>query len=416
MIKDINGRFKKPIVNEKRSGRKSDAISNLNKRTRDRTSNDLEDWSVAVNIAERRDRPDRTRLMELYKNMEIDGHVMGILTTLKNKIKAKDFWLVDSEGEPDDEAKKIFESKWFFKYLDWSIESWFYGFSLIQLNAMVDGQFKDMELVPREFVIPDLDIVKYDIATFSEGDPHLNYKDRANEKWFMFIGEKTDLGLFNNIAPQVISKKHILSAMWQFIEIFGQPMRIGKTDMEDNNQKERMVSMMETMGRSSWAVIDLEGDEIEFTESIKGDVEVFLGAIGLANQEASKGLTGVSGMFDEKSFVGSAEVQERILKELMLSYQRSTEFNTNDDLIPKMQAEGNFPDRRFMWRADDLLSIGEKVEAIVKLSQFYKIPEDEVTSATGLEIEEKVEPEPIKPIKEKSASARTAEIYNTFNL
>ena len=155
-------------------------------------------------------------------------------------------------------------------------------------NWMIDGQFKNMELVPREYVIPDLGVIKKNHSRFYPGDSSWNYEEPPLKDWFIFVGEKKDLGIFNNVAPQAISKKHILSALWQFIEIFGMPMRIGKTDMDDSEQKENMVNMMSQMGRAPWGVFGQE-DEIMFTESIRGDSEVFLEPIRLANQEISKG-------------------------------------------------------------------------------------------------------------------------------
>jgi phage gp29-like protein len=409
MIKDINHRFTKAVQNNhKRQPKTAGVIEKLEKRSRARTANDISDWSSALRIAEKRDDPDRTELIQIWKNIEIDGHVSGIITTIKNKIKAKDFWLIDSKGEPDEESKKLFESKWFQKYIDWSIEAPFHGFSLIQLNNITDGQFKDMELVPREFVLPDFGIVKKNLTRYSKGDSHWSYKEGVYKDWFVFIGEDKDLGLFNKIAPQAISKKHIQSALWQFVEIFGMPMRIAKTDLEDPAQKANMIAMMTDMGRAGYAVVGGE-DQVEYTESIKGDVAIFEGAISMANQEISKAFTGVSGMFEEKSFVGSAEVQERVFKELILAFQRSIMFDVNDMLIPRMQKHGNFPDSTFSWKADDLLSTLEKAEVITGLSPFYDITPEEVAKSTGIEIEaQAVSPE----VKQNAIASQVNNLYS----
>jgi len=417
MIEDINHRFtSKGISNaDKSMPKKFEAVDNLEKRTRARQANDLRDWSRALDIAEKKDNPDRTELMYIYKNMEIDGHVQGILHVLKNKIKAKEFMIIDSEGEEDEDTTKLFESKWFFKYLDWSIEASFYGFSLIELGALTDSQFRDMQLVPREHVIPDLGVIKKGLHRFSTGDPHFNYKeDEALRDWFLFIGDDKDLGLFNNIAPQVISKKHIFSALWQFIEIFGIPMRIGRTDMDDPKQRERMAAMMENMGRASWGVFDLE-DSIELKESAKGNVEMFLEAIRIANQEISKNFTGVSGMFEDKSFVGSAEVQERLLKELILSFCRMIMFNITDGLIPAMIKQGatELEGKSFKWKADDLLSTMEKAEVISKLAHAYEFSPETVQEATGLDVESLKVNEPEEGV---NVAGRVKDIYAAFEL
>jgi len=134
--------------------------------------------------------------------------------------------------------------------------------------------------------------------------------------------------------------------------------------------------------------------------------------IRLANQEISKGFTGVSGMFDEKSFVGAAEVQERVVRELMLSFERFIMFDINDALIPRMQKLGSFPDREFMWRADDILTTEQKVESIVALSPYYEITTEEVSKSTGIEIESTKEEE----VEPTSVAAKVKELYNTFDI
>ena len=169
-----------------------------------------------------------------------------------------------------------------------------------------------------------------------------------------------------------------------------------------------MIAMMTDMGRAGYAVVGGE-DQVEYTESIKGDVAIFEGAISMANQEISKAFTGVSGMFEEKSFVGSAEVQERVFKELILAFQRSIMFDVNDMLIPRMQKHGNFPDRAFSWKADDLLSTLEKAEVITGLSPFYDITPEEVAKSTGIEIEaQAVSPE----VKQNAIASQVNNLYS----
>jgi len=409
-MKDVNNRLNPKIVNEHRKQpKKSRIVVQLDNRNRQRKVDDLADWSRALNLAERRDDPDRTELIRIYKNMRIDGHINGIITTLINKIKAKDFLLVDSQGNEDEESKALFESKWFQKYLKWNVEAPFEGFSLIQLNDMVDGQFKDMELVDREFVIPDLGIIKKFDTRFSGDDQHWVYNEGALKDWFIFIGEDKDLGLFNAIAPQAISKKHIYSALWQFIELFGMPLRIGKTDLDDPKEKQNMIDMLGGMGRAGWGVFG-SNDEIEYTESVNGAVETFTEAIRSSNQEMSKNMTGVSGLFDDKAFVGSAEAQERVVKELIMSFTRTIMFDINDMLIPRMQKQGSFPDRKFIWKADDLLSTVEKGDLITSLAPFFEFTPDVILKELGIEVEA---PKVAPNTEAATVASQVAALYKT---
>tara|TARA_R100001244_G_scaffold40790_1_gene36664 strand:+ start:2404 stop:3660 length:1257 start_codon:yes stop_codon:yes gene_type:complete len=411
MIKDVNNRFTQKIEASHRKQPKNSRISvQLDSVNRQRRVDEIGNWSRALNLAERRDDPDRTDLIRIFKNMRIDGHINGIITTLINKVLAKDFLIVDSEGNEDEKAKLFFESKWFPRYLTWSIEARFYGFSLIQLNDIVDGQFKDMELIDREFVIPDLHIVKQSDTRFSGSDVSWDYTAPNFRDWYIFIGEDKDLGLFNSVAPQAIAKKHMFSALWQFIELFGMPFRVGKTAIDDPAQKKNMIDMLGGMGRAGWGVFG-EDDIIEYVQAIDADSAAFIDSIQLANQEISKNFTGVSGLFDDKAFVGSAEAQERVVKELIMSFTRTIMFDIDDGLIPRMQKQGAFPeDRFFRWKADDLLSTMEKGDLISRLLPMITMTPDEIGKELGLKFEAPVA-DPDSPAGKKVA-ARVLEIYN----
>jgi len=409
-MKDIKNRFTADIQDRhSRKPKKSNFTVKLDNVNRQRKVDEIDSWSRALNLAERREDPDRTELIRHFQNMRIDGHINGIITTLINKILAKDFLIVDSKGDEDEAAKLFFESKWFPKYLTWSIEARFYGFSLIQLNDIIDGQFKDMELVDRQFIIPDLGIIKKFDTRFSGDDIHWNYKEAPLKDWYIFIGEDKDLGLFNSVAPQAIAKKHILSALWQFIELFGMPFRVGKTAIDDPAQKKNMIDMLGGMGRAGWGVFG-EDDIIEYVQAIDADSEAFIKSINLANQEISKNFTGVSGLFDDKAFVGSAEAQERVVKELIMSFTRTIMFDIDDMLIPRMQKQGSFPeDRFFRWKADDLLSTIEKGDLISKLLPMMTMTPDEIERETGLKFEAPVA-DPDSPAG-KAVQAKVRELY-----
>lgn len=367
-------------------------IEQLIKRNQRQIAHDLLDWTNAVNDAKRVLLPNRRRLIEIFDRVDEDGHVTGIVESIKNKIKAKEFNILDASGEIDEDSTKKFQKVWFFKFLEWMVEAPFFGYSLIQLGDIVDDAFPGIEMVPREYIVPELGIVRKDLNNRSgQSSDIFRYEDDPSLKdWFIFIGSKDTkrLGLYNKAAPHAIAKRVLFASAWEYAELFGMPFRKGHTDVSDPERKNNMALMLESMGSSAWGLFDKE-DDIDFIESNKSDAtKVYIEPVKLSNQEISKAFAGGTGMFDEKAFVGSAEVQERLFNEFIASFMRNGTFVINDELIPRMITHGMLPEgSRFKFLREEVLTVQQKIDAIDKLSKFFTFTPETVTEEIGIQVE-----------------------------
>jgi len=400
---------------DKRQPTRTKLIEQIVQRQLFRTSQDVEDWRRAVDVAKSTEFPDRTALIKVYNDVMLDGHINGILNSIKNKIKAKKFFVTDANGERSDERTEQLQKQWYFKFIDWTIESRFWGFSLIQLGDIVDDGFPDIELVPREYVVPDLEVVKKDLH-----ERHIktgfHYMESPLDDWFVFIGDKKDLGLLDKATPHSLAKKNLFSDAWEYSEIFGMPLRLGKTNIKDTERRKQMEKMMSQMGSAPWGVFDTD-DTVDFVESTKSDAtKVFLDPIRMSNEEISKLFAGQVAVFDEKAFVGSAEVQERLFNEFILSFMREIQFVINDQLFPKMvfhriMDTGN----RFEWEVEqERVSVTDKTKMIVDLSQHYTISPEIVMEQTGIEVEEKEDDGGDPSAKMKSVMNQVDKLYSKW--
>ena len=140
----------------------------------------------------------------------------------------------------------------------------------------------------------------------------MKYNESPFTEWNVEILEREPFGLLNKCIPLILWKKDALGAWSLRSTIFGMPFRIGKTDTRDPESRNRMISMMQTMGTAGWAVVD-EEDEIQLVESggTSGH-DIYKDLISEANSEISKLILGQTGTTDEKAFVGAAEVHERV--------------------------------------------------------------------------------------------------------
>ena len=69
-------------------------------------------------------------------------------------------------------------------------------------------------------------------------------------------------------APLVIWKKNALGAWAEYAEVFGVPLRIGKTNVRDEETRANMEGFLKNLGTSSYGLFDTD-DLIEIVDSGK---------------------------------------------------------------------------------------------------------------------------------------------------
>lgn len=301
-----------------------------------RISKDVGDYKTAVISAENWMNPQRYLLYQIYRNIEIDAHLTAVLQQRKNLTLSKSFRLVDAKGEEIKQDENILSQFWFRYFLDCALDSIAWGHSLIQLGDIKENRVTNIELIPRQFVKPELHIVAQTWTDITGND----YNESPFKEWCISVGDPHSFGLYMKAAPLIIWKQAAMGAWAEYQEVFGSPMRYLKTNVLDAATKASGIDMMENMGASTWAVIDTN-DELIVSESSASDAfRVFDEMINRVNSEISKLFLGQTGTTDEKSFVGSAEVQERILE----TYEKNDEHFilhiVNSELLPRLKALG----------------------------------------------------------------------------
>ena len=392
MINDINGRLKVNVQNiDKKQPGRTKISERIILRQQVRQREDVGDWRHALLIAESADHPDRTELIKVFKDVDLDGHITGIVSSIKNKIKSKPFMIVNAQGEIDEDKTALFEKEWFFKFIDFIVEAPFWGYTLVQLGSIKDDGFPDIQMIPREYVVTERELVKKDLheGRNRNGQNAFFYNELPLKDWFIFIGEKKDMGLFNKATPHALSKKNLFTEMWEYGELFGMPIRKGHTDLNDPERRKNMEDMVRQMGSAPWAVLDKD-DVIDFVERQSTDPSnVFIKPIKLSNEEISKSFAGQVATFDEKSFVGSAEVQERMFNEFIITFMRNARFIINNLLMPRMVLHRMIPfGFSFKWKAEEILSIIDRSKIITDLTKVgYGFDPKIVTEEIGIEVE-----------------------------
>lgn len=301
-----------------------------------RIRQDIQKWRNAVVSAENIYNPTRLLLYQTYQDVMLDAHLTAAINQRKSLILSKSFQVINPDGTVNEEKTKIIQAKWFRDFINLSLDSIFWGYSLIQFDSIVEDAFKCVELVPRIYVKPEFHIVTENYAEITGTD----YLENPFKNWVIGVGESRDLGLLMKAAPLAIWKKNAMASWAEFVEVFGTPIRVGKTNTRDEATRGNMEDMLKNMGTAAWGVFDLE-DVIELIETKRSDVfQVYDMMIARCNSEISKLILTVTGTMDEKSFVGSAEVMERMLEKTSFADEVFLEGVNNYQLIPLLNAHG----------------------------------------------------------------------------
>ena len=338
----------------KRKGKRVSA--SLVKRRQYLTDFKQDELKLAIMQAENYDHPRRDMLYEFYKLTLRDGHLHGEYEKAIFKVVGSPFAVFKKGTEEIDElATRLLQKNWFEEYRQYFEETRFWGHSLVQFLDMVPGtekgmqlEFKNIDLICREHVRPEEGVIVLDVS-HEHGIP---FRDEQVKKVLRLIemGRTDNLGILLVAAAEVIWKKYSRSDWSRHSEKFGMPTIIARLATNDKSEVDKTEDMLSNFGNNLWAILDID-DEVEVKESAQPNAfQIYKEKVLLCNSEISKLFTWQTGTADEKSFVGSAEVHERILNEYVEARKRKQTFHINDDLFPFLIEHG-YPlqDREFRY-------------------------------------------------------------------
>lgn len=355
------------------------------------TKKDIADWRAAHQMALDILSPNRARLYDIYADCELDAHLSGCIGQRVGKVLQKDFRLVGADGKENTEATAILQQQWFTDFMTLALSSRFWGHALIQLGDVVSGEdgvmrFDGVELVPRKHVIPE-----YGVLVRNAGEDWRtgwSYREGDIANWCVEVGAPRDLGLLLKCAPSCISKKNMLAFWDMFGEIFGQPMRIAKTNSPDAEERARIESALQNMGAAFWSLFP-EGTDIEIKESSRGDAyNVYDKRVDRCNSELSKAILMQTMTIDSGSSLSQSEVHLEIFERVTESDAAMIANVVNGRLLPLMLLHG-FPVKglRFQWNNAASYTPAEQREIERLLLEYYNIPAEYFTDKYGVAID-----------------------------
>ncbi|MDR1456429.1 MAG: DUF935 domain-containing protein, partial [Tannerella sp.] len=275
---------------------------------------EIKDWKTGVMAATDPENPRRGNLMRFYQYLLLDNHLASVIDTRILHVQRSSFKLVDDKGRENDELKQLLERPWFEDVIRLVLMSRFQGATLIEL---FDVNPETMEL-ERADEIPQSNFIaqKGLIVKEEYDDGGVDFRTGAYAGYYFQVGGDWDLGMLNQLAMIVLAKKLGLGSWMSYVDKYGVPPIFAITDRMDTGRRDELFEMLSNFRQNMFAV--LQGSEkIEVPRiSETNPHQVFLSLIDdVCNKEISKRVLGGTATVEEKSFVGSAEVQERVAQD-----------------------------------------------------------------------------------------------------
>ncbi len=379
---------------KKKQARPNQLLDKVIAGTTARARKNIQSWRNALRQAENTESPRRTLYYDLCDELELDAHLFAEMQRRILAVRGCEFSLIGNKGVAEPEKTALLKRPWFYDLIDLAMQSIFYGHSLVQIGDLKQGEITGVELIKRKHVIPEKGLF-----VFEQGEDKgvLYREDLSYAPFLIEIGKNDDLGLFNKCAPHVLYKRFAQSAWSEFCEIFGMPVRVGKTNTRDTESLNRMENMLINMATANYAVIDKD-DILEFVETAKSNGEVYKGLIDLSNAEISKLInSAVIGGEGEGGSRSKEEVGERLGQQIYDADKQWFEGLINYTVIPKLVDLGYQIDG-FTFKFEKAKDINKLWEMTKGALEHYEVDEDFIRETFNIPItgKKKIETNPNK--------------------
>lgn len=347
----------------------------------------LKEWKLAVMTATDPEEPDFTYLDALIKNLMLDNHLASIIDSRILFCQRSPFEIVNEAGEENEELTRLFERTWFEDFQRLTLMTRFKPRKLIELFD-IDPETKEIDSVdeiPLPFFNPQKGLI-----TKSPGEATgWQYKDGSLANYYIQVGKDKDLGMLVDMAPIILAKKLSLGSLLDYIEKYGVPALFITTDREDDARLQELFEAASNF-KSNGFMVGRGQEKFEIGKSESGSSESFIGVAEFANNEMSKRILGGSGLTDEKSFVGSSEIQFRLAKDRFESDKLFTKNIINKELFPRLQkispVYSGLAGHYFRYKDNEIQSSKDVAELVAILAQHYELDTQELSEKVGFKI------------------------------
>ena len=246
-----------------------------------RFKQDVQSWRDVLTETENTWFPHRVKAQRLYIDTVNNGHVFACMERRKDLTLLRKWEFVDKKGKIDQATTDIFmeavkgqsqNKDWFNKFINYTLDSIYFGYSLIALGDIVNDEFPNLDIIKRWNVSPD----RLNVTNFTYSISGALFLEEPYKNWHVYAKTYNDIGtspsgygLLYKVALYEIFLRNLLGFNGDFVELYSQPYRVGKTTKTEQTERDEFADSIRQMGSAGWAMIDPE-DEILFLETALG--------------------------------------------------------------------------------------------------------------------------------------------------
>jgi hypothetical protein len=236
---------------------------------------DVRGWRESIAEAEYAYFPYRVKMQQMYIDTILNGHVASLMERRHDLTMLRKFNIVTGSGDgviSKDLTQQFEESEWFEYFQLYALDAEFFGYSLIELGDIENDEFKDVGIVRRWNVSPD----RKESTDWIYQPNGRKFEDPKYRNWHVYVSTRSEngispcgYGLFYKIALYEIFLRNTLGFNGDFVELYSQPYRVGKSTKTEGPERDALEAAVKNMGSAGWAIID-PNDDISFLETALG--------------------------------------------------------------------------------------------------------------------------------------------------
>lgn len=363
-----------------------------------RNRKDVGTLKAAIESAESVHAPNRARLYDLYHDLlTIDGHLSGILEKRTKAVANKTVMFVDAAGHKVEAMDGLISSERFMRLVEIIMDSLYWGCAAVEFDMAADFDFYELD---KRHLRPE----KRQIAK-SQWDIEGVDVDTLPFCWLM--GRPGDLGRLLQCSMYALYKRSGYGDFAQYVEIFGQPVRIVRYDAYDKQTESDLRRMLEESGGSLVMMLPKQADfQMLDGKSSNGNGELQQRLIDCCNREMSIAILGntETTMSSSSSGYAQAAVHAGQQLEITKSDMRHVLNMLNSRFFLNVLAHYGYPvdGGRFVFeREQDLAQLKVRLQMDLLLAAKVPIADDYWYETYGLP-----KPANYEELKKKAAGSK----------
>lgn len=376
-------------------------VQDLRIMSADRNRKDIGDFKSALVAAESVHYPQRVRLYDLYEDIMLDGHLTGIISKRIDAVLNKNLYFKNAAGKRVEELDDTIESKVFRDIVKKILESVLWGISGIEFIPGDKLAFKE---IPRKHIKPH----KKMIAIEQYGEDGMSY-DGASNLWV--IGDERDLGCLLKCSFYALWKRGNMADWAQYIEIFGQPVRVVYYDAYDTKTKMELRQVLDESGSSLAMMIPKQAQfEMKDGKQSNGNGELQEKFHSVCNEEMSIVILGNTETTRSSRSSGYAQSKEHGKQQLEITksdLKFVKNFLNQDQFLSILKSYGlPVEGGRFDFEKEiDLEQLKTRLDVDKEVSMHVPIPDDYWYETYGIP-----KPDNYEELKAKMEAAKVAAV------